>query len=59
VTLHDIGQWMTEARKKGSVGVVMRVNSVAEVQEVEALPTDGKRYHRGNMHVLIFPQTQP
>ena len=59
VTLHDIGQWMTEARKKGSVGVVMRVNSVAEVQEVEALPTDGKRYHRGNMHVLMFPQTQP
>jgi 4-amino-4-deoxy-L-arabinose transferase len=59
VTQHDIAQWMTEARKKGSVGVVMRVNSVAEVQEVEALPIDGKRYQRGNLQVLIFPQIQP
>ncbi|VVQ03417.1 Undecaprenyl phosphate-alpha-4-amino-4-deoxy-L-arabinose arabinosyl transferase [Pseudomonas fluorescens] len=59
VTLQDVGQWMTEARKKGSVGVVMRVNSVAEVQEVEALPTDGKRYRRGNLQVLIFPPIQP
>ncbi|EJM68944.1 lipid IV(A) 4-amino-4-deoxy-L-arabinosyltransferase [Pseudomonas sp. GM55] len=59
VTSEDIGRWMTEARKKGSVGVVMRVNSVDEIQEVEALPTDGKRYQRGNLQVLIFPQIQP
>ena len=59
VTLENVGQWMTEARKKGSVGVVMRVNSVDEVQEVEALPIDGKRYQRGNLQVLIFPQTRP
>jgi 4-amino-4-deoxy-L-arabinose transferase len=59
VTLQDIGQWMAEARKKGSVGVVMRVNSVDEVQEVEALPADGTRYQRGNMQVLIFPPIQP
>lgn len=59
VTQQDIGQWMTEARKKGSVGVVMRVNSVDEIQEVEALPIDGKRYQRGNLQVLIFPQIQP
>ncbi|MBV7545822.1 lipid IV(A) 4-amino-4-deoxy-L-arabinosyltransferase [Pseudomonas sp. PDM26] len=59
VTLQEVGHWMTEARKKGSVGVVMRVNRVDEVQEVEALPTDGKRYQRGNLQVLIFPQIQP
>ncbi|WP_433765572.1 lipid IV(A) 4-amino-4-deoxy-L-arabinosyltransferase [Pseudomonas putida] len=59
VTLENVGQWMTEARKKGSVGVVMRVNSVDEIQEVEALPIDGKRYQRGNLQVLIFPQTRP
>jgi 4-amino-4-deoxy-L-arabinose transferase len=50
---------MTEARKKGAVGVVMRVNSVQEVQEVELLPIDGKRYQRGNLEILIFPQSQP
>ncbi|TPG83779.1 lipid IV(A) 4-amino-4-deoxy-L-arabinosyltransferase [Pseudomonas mandelii] len=59
VTKDSVGQWMTEARKKGSVGVVMRVNSVQEVQEVELLPIDGKRYERGNLQILIFPQRQP
>lgn len=59
VTKDSVGQWMTEARKKGSVGVVMRVNSVQEVQEVALLPVDGKRYRRGNLEILIFPQTQP
>jgi 4-amino-4-deoxy-L-arabinose transferase len=37
----------------------MRVNSVQEVQEVELLPIDGKRYQRGNLEILIFPQSQP
>jgi 4-amino-4-deoxy-L-arabinose transferase len=59
VTMDNVGQWMTEARKKGAVGVVMRVNSVQEVQEVELLPIDGKRYQRGNLEILIFPQSQP
>jgi 4-amino-4-deoxy-L-arabinose transferase len=59
VTLDNVDEWMTEARKKGSVGVVMRVNNVAEIQEVERLPVDGKRYQRGNLQILIFPQTSP
>jgi 4-amino-4-deoxy-L-arabinose transferase len=59
VTREGVGQWMTEARKKGSVGVVMRVNSVQEVQEVALLPVDGKRYRRGILEILIFPQSQP
>ena len=59
VTKDSVGQWMTEARKKGAVGVVMRVNSVQEVEEVALLPVDGKRYQRGNLEILIFPQRQP
>jgi 4-amino-4-deoxy-L-arabinose transferase len=59
VTKENVGQWMTEARKKGSVGVVMRVNSVDEIQEVELLPIDGQRFPRGNLEVLIFPQSRP
>ena len=58
VTKENVGQWMTEARKKGSVGVVMRVNSVDEIQEVELLPIDGQRFQRGNLEVLIFPANQ-
>ena len=56
VDLAGIGQWMSEARKLGSVGVVMRVNSVAEEQEVLLLPSDGLRYREGNLQILIFPR---
>ncbi|SEN23605.1 4-amino-4-deoxy-L-arabinose transferase [Pseudomonas sp. ok272] len=54
VDMAGVQQWMTEARKKGSVGVVMRVNNVAEEQEVALLPIDGQRYRRGNLQILIF-----
>ena len=59
VTMENVGQWMTEARKKGAVGVVLRVNSTQEEQEVELLPVDGKHYRRGNLQIFIFPQRQP
>jgi 4-amino-4-deoxy-L-arabinose transferase len=59
VDMDKVQQWMTEARKQGSVGVVMRVKSVLEVQEVELLPVDGKRYQQGEIAILIFPQSQP
>jgi 4-amino-4-deoxy-L-arabinose transferase len=59
VTKDSVGKWMAEARKKGAVGVVMRVNSVQEVQEVELLPIDGVRYRRGNLQILIFPKSGP
>jgi 4-amino-4-deoxy-L-arabinose transferase len=59
VGLDDVGQWMTDARKKGSVGVVMRVNSTQEAEEIERLPADGKHYQRGNLHIYIFARRQP
>jgi 4-amino-4-deoxy-L-arabinose transferase len=59
VSLDSVGQWMTEARKKGSVGVVMRVNSTQEEQELELLPIDGQHYQRGNLEIFIFAQSQP
>lgn len=52
LSLHD-------ARRHGSVGVVMRVNSTEEVREVELLPIDGKRYEQGGLTILIFPPLQP
>ena len=59
VSLEGVGQWMTEARKKGSVGVVMRVNSTSDAQQLELLPIDGKHYRRGQIEILIFSQSQP
>ena len=59
VGLEDIQQWMTQARREGSVGVVMRVKSEDELHEIALLPQDGKRYEEGNLVILIFAQAQP
>jgi 4-amino-4-deoxy-L-arabinose transferase len=59
VTLSDVQQWMTQARQKGSVGVVMRVKDDGERHEVDLLPKDGKRYEQGNIVIFIFAQTTP
>jgi 4-amino-4-deoxy-L-arabinose transferase len=56
IDLDKVQAWMHEARRKGSVGVVMRVKGDDELHEVELLPKDGKRYERGNIVILIFPQ---
>ncbi|AKS10038.1 lipid IV(A) 4-amino-4-deoxy-L-arabinosyltransferase [Pseudomonas trivialis] len=55
----QVQQWMSDARKKGSVGVVMRVKGDDEIAEVALLPGDGKRYEQGNIVILIFPQVNP
>jgi 4-amino-4-deoxy-L-arabinose transferase len=56
VDLNDVQQWMHAARQSGSVGVVIRVKGDDELQEIELLPKDGKRYEQGNLVILIFPQ---
>jgi 4-amino-4-deoxy-L-arabinose transferase len=59
VTVGQVQQWMRDARLSGSVGVVMRVKGEDELQEIELLPKDGKRYEQGNLVILIFPQEAP
>lgn len=59
VTVGQVEQWMRDARRDGSVGVVMRVKGEDELQEIERLPKDGKRYEQGNLVILIFPQEAP
>ncbi|MCS4246027.1 MULTISPECIES: lipid IV(A) 4-amino-4-deoxy-L-arabinosyltransferase [unclassified Pseudomonas] len=59
VDISQVQQWMSEARKQGPVGVVMRVKGDDEVAEVNLLPQDGKRYEQGNIVILIFPQVAP
>jgi 4-amino-4-deoxy-L-arabinose transferase len=54
-----IQQWMREARQQGPVGVVMRVKGDEELQELEQLPKEGKRYEQGNLVILIIPQAAP
>jgi 4-amino-4-deoxy-L-arabinose transferase len=56
VTVGQVEGWMLDARRTGSVGVVMRVKGEQELSELELLPKDGKRYEQGNLVILIFPQ---
>ncbi|AZF53314.1 Undecaprenyl phosphate-alpha-4-amino-4-deoxy-L-arabinose arabinosyl transferase [Pseudomonas sp. R4-34-07] len=56
VDRNRIQAWMAETRRSGAVGVVMRVNSQGEKEELALLPADGKRYAQGNIVILIFPQ---
>ncbi|RON52407.1 4-amino-4-deoxy-L-arabinose lipid A transferase [Pseudomonas frederiksbergensis] len=56
ITLDKVQQWMRDARKQGSVGVVMRVKGDEELQEVDLLPKEGKRYEQGNLVILIIPK---
>ncbi|WP_029978128.1 lipid IV(A) 4-amino-4-deoxy-L-arabinosyltransferase [Pseudomonas sp. PH1b] len=59
VDMAQVGQWLSDARKQGSVGVVMRVKDVLENQEVALLPPGGKRYVQDNLLILILPAAQP
>jgi 4-amino-4-deoxy-L-arabinose transferase len=59
VDLTQVQQWMSQARQKGSVGVVMRVKGDDEIAEVNLLPQDGKRFEQGNLVILVFPQAAP
>lgn len=59
VDMPQVQQWMSDARKKGTVGVVMRVKGDDERAEIALLPSDGQRYEQGNIVILIFPQVTP
>ncbi|POA40834.1 lipid IV(A) 4-amino-4-deoxy-L-arabinosyltransferase [Pseudomonas sp. GW456-12-1-14-TSB6] len=52
----QVQQWMRQARKTGSVGVVMRVKGQDELDELDRLPKDGVRYEQGNLVIMILPQ---
>jgi 4-amino-4-deoxy-L-arabinose transferase len=59
VDMTQVQQWMSQARQKGAVGVVMRVKGDDEIAEVNLLPQDGKRFEQGNLVILVFPQAAP
>jgi 4-amino-4-deoxy-L-arabinose transferase len=59
VDLNSVQAWMEQARRKGSVGVVIRGAGDSEKQEIDLLPKDGKRFADGNMLILLFEQTPP
>ena len=58
VDLKDIDTWMTEARHKGQVAVIMRGDGKEELRELGALPKGGKRYEEGDLVIVIYGQSE-
>ncbi|WP_131698211.1 lipid IV(A) 4-amino-4-deoxy-L-arabinosyltransferase [Pseudomonas sp. JAI120] len=56
VGLEQVQGWLKEARQHGSVGVLLRVNSTSEMREAGQLPPGGKRYHKGYLELILYPQ---
>ena len=56
VELDQVQEWLSEARKRGSVGVLLRVNSTSEMREAGQLPPGGERHAKGYLQLIIYPQ---
>ena len=56
VELDQVQDWLNEARQHGSVGVLLRVSSTSEMREAGQLPLGGKRYTKGYLQLIIYPQ---
>ncbi|WP_213876328.1 lipid IV(A) 4-amino-4-deoxy-L-arabinosyltransferase [Pseudomonas sp. dw_358] len=59
VTKEEVGPWLAAARRKSSVGVVMRVKGEDEQAELDELPAASRRYEAGSIVILIYDQTSP
>ncbi|SHN03542.1 4-amino-4-deoxy-L-arabinose transferase [Pseudomonas asturiensis] len=57
VSLKGIDAWMSEARRHGQVGVIMRGDGKEELRELNALPKDGTRYVEGDLVIVIYGQS--
>jgi 4-amino-4-deoxy-L-arabinose transferase len=57
VDWQQVQAWMTQARREGSVGVVMRGDGKDQQYELSLLPADGKRYQQGSLVILIFDRS--
>ncbi|MBM9484933.1 lipid IV(A) 4-amino-4-deoxy-L-arabinosyltransferase [Pseudomonas sp. ICBG1301] len=56
VDLASVQGWLADARKQGSVGVLMRVKNTSEHLEEGQLPPGGKRYRKGDLLLIVYPQ---
>ena len=59
IDFEAVGPWLREARKAGSVGIVMRLSGHIPDVEMDRLPPDAKRYEQGGLVILLYAQTPP
>ncbi|CDF86047.1 Undecaprenyl phosphate-alpha-4-amino-4-deoxy-L-arabinose arabinosyl transferase 2 [Pseudomonas knackmussii B13] len=59
LSLEEFPAWLAEARKQGSVGVIMRVNSAGDEAELALMPKDSISYRENHLVFLLIPQAAP
>lgn len=59
ISLEEFPAWLTEARKQGSVGAIMRVNSAGDEAELALMPKDAISYRENHLVFLLIPQAAP
>jgi 4-amino-4-deoxy-L-arabinose transferase len=58
VSLDNVQAWMANARKDGRVVVALRIKDSGAQQELDLLPSDGKRYQKGSVVILLYEQVR-
>ncbi|WP_226455184.1 lipid IV(A) 4-amino-4-deoxy-L-arabinosyltransferase [Pseudomonas sp. AF03-9] len=56
ISLDQVEDWLRDARRKGSVGVLIRVGSTSEMRQAGQLPLGGTRYDKGYLQLIIYPK---
>lgn len=59
LSLEEFPAWLAEARKQGSVGAIMRVNSKGDEAELALMPKDVVSYRENHLVFLLIPQAAP
>jgi 4-amino-4-deoxy-L-arabinose transferase len=59
VNNYSVLPWLAQARREGSVGVVLRVKGEDEREELALLPPGATRHEAGSIVILLYDQTAP
>jgi len=58
VSMDNVQAWMANARKDGRVVVALRIKDSGAQQELDLLPSDGERYQKGSVVILLYEQVR-
>ncbi|MFV3307265.1 lipid IV(A) 4-amino-4-deoxy-L-arabinosyltransferase [Pseudomonas sp. NY15181] len=59
IPLEDAQAWIAQARAKGSVGVLLRVNGASDEEDLAQMPKDAVSFRQNYLVVLLIPKAAP
>jgi 4-amino-4-deoxy-L-arabinose transferase len=59
LSLEGFPAWLADARRKGPVGVILRINSPGDEAELALMPRDVTSYRENHLVFLLIPQAAP